>query len=96
MIYTFRDWVHCKYVGNLERTIPVFWDSRRGMYVKAVPYPPGTVDAEGKVVPLATVDDERYGRISSMEAYHNAEHRENHRSVLALRVAELYWLLFLS
>lgn len=52
MIYTFRDWASCKYVGNLKRTVPVFWDPRRGMYVKAVPYPPGTVDAEGKVVPM--------------------------------------------
>ncbi|MFR0556015.1 hypothetical protein PSRA_1533 [Pseudoscardovia radai] len=93
MIYTFRDWASCKYVGNLKRTVPVFWDPRRGMYVKAVPYPPGTVDAEGKVVPLATVDDERHGRISSLTAYHNAEHREQRRSVRALRGALLYCLL---
>lgn len=94
MIYAFRDWASCKYVGNLKRTVPVFWDPRRGMYVKAVPYPPGTVDAEGKVVPLATVDDERHGRISSLTAYHNAEHREQRRTDVIFRILFLYAALF--
>lgn len=53
-------------LGRLPNSrIPVYWDVRHDRYVKVLPYPSGTLDKDGNVIPHALVDDGHGGTIRS-------------------------------
>lgn len=72
-------WRQYRYIGKLPNDdIPVFWDSKGDRYIKISPYPAGTVDRHGRLIPGVMVDDGHGRKVVSDRIYQNCKARWYH------------------